>query len=154
VSSNRDTDAHGADRQQRLAAHVADCESCVASPPSIQRIAAALDAGADPPQPGLLSARALARLRPELEHLASMAWWRQVAACVLLASLPLPAVVVYDAYVLRALYDLLLAVLPSGVAFYVLASYAAILLLLFALSYAAIPILLARPAGHRAPVPT
>jgi hypothetical protein len=148
VSSDRRIDDHS-EPASRLTAHTLDCESCAANPPAVQRIAARLDTGERPPEPGPLSSHTLARLRPELERLASAAWWRQVAACVLLASLPLPAVLVYDAYLLRFLYNAMLEVLPSGVALYVLSTYAAILSLLFALTYAAIPILLSRPAGGR-----
>jgi hypothetical protein len=65
----------------------------------------------------------------------------------LLALLPLPLILAYDAYVLRAAYELLRMLLPSGVALYVLATYTAVVSLLFALTYAAIPVLLAQRAG-------
>jgi ABC-type uncharacterized transport system permease subunit len=100
-----------------------------------------------------LSQLALRRARPELARRARLAWWRRVAASIVLALIPLPVVLVSDAYVLTYSYELLRTLLPDALAVFMLASYSATIALLFALTYAAIPIVLARgsDAGSAAP---
>jgi hypothetical protein len=72
-----------------------------------------------------------------------------VSIAVLASLLPLPGVLAYNAYVLQAAYSLASTVLPTALVAYLVLSYAAFLTLLFALTYAAIPLLLA-PAPVRA----
>jgi hypothetical protein len=136
---------------RRLAAHVDECGECRESPPPIARIARHLATGDLHFDIADLSRRTLAYVRPELERRARMLVWRRVAAGIVLALLPLPVVLAYDALVLRLLYGAVSAVLPSTVAVYVVASYTAVLALLFAATYAAIPILVTRPHGGREP---
>jgi hypothetical protein len=61
------------------------------------------------------------------------------------ALVPLPLVVGIDLWLLGWLYALVAAWLPTSVALYVVISYAATLLVLIGSTYAAIPLLLARP---------
>jgi hypothetical protein len=133
-----------------LGAHVAECERCAAAAPPVQRIAAILTVSAVPVDPAGLSRRTLTALRPELARRTRAALWRQVAAALLLALVPLPVVLAYDAYLLRAAYEVASTLVPATVAGYLILSYAAFLVLLFATTYAAIPVLLAqRMAGGR-----
>jgi len=53
-------------------------------------------------------------------------------------------VLAYDAYLLRLLYGAMRAVVPASLATCLVASYGALLVLLFAGTYAAIPLLVAR----------
>jgi hypothetical protein len=130
--------------------HVAECGECGAMPPPIERIAAVLNASVVAVDAPGLSRRTFAHLRPELARRAASELWRQVAAALLLALLPLPAVLAYDAYLLRAAYELASAVAPAAVAAYLIFSYAAFLVLLFATTYATIPVFLAsRTAAQR-----
>lgn len=139
-----ETDGRGA---RCLAEHVANCPHCRTEAVDPARVAGLLDPLPAGLKVTLLSQQTLAALRPELARRSLIRWRRRVAVSVLWAMLPLPLILVYDAYVLRTAYELLQAVLPSGVALYVLATYTSVLSLLFALTYAAIPILLARSAG-------
>ena len=63
---------------------------------------------------------------------------------ILLALLPLPAVLVYNAYLLLLAYDIERTLLGATFATYLVLSDAALLILLFAATYAAIPIVLVR----------
>lgn len=91
-----------------------------------------------------LSRHTFARLQPELQRQAIAAGWRRVAMGVLLALLPLPLVLAYNAYLLRLAYDFLSTLLPATLAAYLVLSYGASLVLLFATTYAAIPLLVQR----------
>lgn len=134
-----------------LEAHVAECDPCRDLPPPIERIAMLLNAGVVPIDAGALSRRTLLRLQPELVRLGGTLLWRKAVAALLLALVPLPAVLTYDAYVLRGAYALVSALLPATLAAYLIFSYAAFLVLLFATTYAAIPVLLANPPSARRP---
>jgi hypothetical protein len=127
----------------RLAAHAAQCDACRAAPLPINRIAILLDGAEVRLDTAALSARVMLRLRREL-NLAGGVSWRAVAAVLLRAVLPLPAVVAFDAYVLWTAYVLGKAILPGPLVAYVVLSYGALLLLLFGLTYAAVPLLVAR----------
>lgn len=127
-----------------LAAHVEACDACRVDAPAVDLIAARLATVNVPIDAAVLSQRTMVRLRPELQRCASAALWRRAAIGVLLALLPLPAVLAYNVYLLHVAYGLLLALLPAAVVVYLVASEAALLVLLFAATYAAIPILLAR----------
>ena len=133
----------------RLAAHAAECEACQAAPLPMNRIAILLDAAEVRLDAAALSARVMVRLRREL-RLAGGVSWRAVALVLLRAVLPLPAVVAVDAYVLWTAYALGKAILPGPLVAYVVLSYAALLLLLFGLTYAAVPLLVARQRPARA----
>jgi hypothetical protein len=96
-----------------------------------------------------MSHNVMALARPVLQQNARAAWRRQVIAALLVATLPLPVVLLYDAYLLRLLYGAIGTLLSTTVAAYVVTTYGAILALLFSLTYAAIPISLARAHGSR-----
>ena len=142
----------GTDGVRRLAAHVEECAECQGTPPAVDRIAAHLNTGAVDLDAAALSARTLARVRIELHSLSQWVWWRRVGVVLVSALLPLPLVIAYDAYVLNAIYAAVSAVLPPTIAEYVVGSYAAFLVLLFALTYAAVPILVPRTERRWAPV--
>ncbi len=135
-----------------LTAHARQCDECRASSPPIERIVSALAADVVDIDPHALSQLAMARLSSELARRAAATFRRRVAEVVLVSLLPLPLVLVYNAYVLGAAYNLALTLLPAGLAAYMVLTYGALLLLLFAMTYAAIPLLLdrnwkARPAA-------
>jgi len=100
---------HGA----ALGSHVAECAECQVVPPPLERIAALLDAPDAALDAGELSRRTFLRLQPEIARLAMHAWWRKVAVALLLALLPLPLVLAYDAYLLGVAYQLVSALLPA-----------------------------------------
>lgn len=137
----------------RLANHAADCDICRSEPLPSDQLARALATSRIEIDAAALSQRTLTELRPQLRRRAARALWQRVAVGVLLALVPLPAVLAYDAYVLRLAYDLVSALLPTTLAAYLVLSYAAFLLLLFALTYAAIPLLVVREAKPRAVTP-
>lgn len=146
--TRRDDELSGAPGHHAvLTTHVAECPDCQAAPVSIDRIAALLDANSVAVDAAELSRRAFLRLQPEVARLAMHALWRKVAVALFLALLPLPVVLAYDAYLLGIAYQLVSALLPATLAALLIFGYAAFLVLLFATTYAAIPLFL---AGRRA----
>lgn len=135
------SDMRSNDRLAALTAHRADCAECQDTPLPIDRIAAVLEAAVPAVDAAALSRQAFARVQPELQRQALALGWRRVATGVLLSLLPLPFVLAYNAYLLHLAYDFLSALLPATVAAYLVLSYGAFLLLLFATTYAAIPLL-------------
>lgn len=134
----------------QLAAHSADCSECQNTPLPLDRIAAVLEATVPAIDAAALSRQTFAQLRPELQRRALALGWRRMAVGVLLSLLPLPLVLAYNAYLLHVVYDLLSSLLPAAIAAYLVLSYGAFLLLLFATTYAAIPLLMAhRPVESR-----
>lgn len=134
-----------------LQRHVEECDECRAAPPTIARVATLLNASVVPIDLMALSRRTLLQLQPEVARLGAAVLWRRVAAAVLLAVVPLPAVLAYDAYLLRTLYGLVSALLPATLAAYLIFGYAAFLMLLFGTTYAAIPVFLAGRTIERRP---
>jgi len=128
----------------QLAEHVAECDMCRAEPLPLEQCAAFLSSSAVRVDVTALSQDTLRRLQPELARRARAVLWHRVTLGVLAALLPLPAVLAYDAYLLRLLYGLASAVLPAAFATYLVVTYAAFLVLLFGSTYAAIPLLVAR----------
>ena len=139
--------------EERLAEHVRDCDECGAAPPPLGALARQLATYAVPLDVAALSRRVVAALRPELSRLASVWFWRRLARVSVAALLPLPAILLLDAYVLRSVHAWVSTLLPDAVATYLVVSYAAVQLLLFAATYAAIPLVLARDAWVRAMIP-
>ena len=138
------------DRRSQLSTHHADCTECQDAPLPLDRIAAALEATVPAIDAAALSRQAFAQLQPELQRRAMAVGWRRIAIGVLLSLLPLPLVLAYNAYLLHMVYDLLSSLLPAAIAAYLVLSYGAFLLLLFATTYAAIPLLMAhRPVESR-----
>ncbi len=97
-----------------------------------------------------MARRALGGMRPELARRRSADLHRQVLVRVMLAVVPLPFVVAYAVYVLRALYVPVAALLTPDLAAYVAVVHIMLLTLLFGVTYAAIPMMLSRSgnAGH------
>jgi hypothetical protein len=127
-----------------LAEHVAECTSCASGDVPLARIEAALAASSPSIDSLALARTAFERARAVLAAQAARAYRRRVAAVLAAALLPLPAVLAYQAYLVRNAYALLCDLLPSGLAAYLVIGYAASLLLVFAGTYAAIPLLCAR----------
>ncbi|MFI5397055.1 MAG: hypothetical protein ACHQ9S_16080 [Candidatus Binatia bacterium] len=134
---------HGGHGTARLTAHASECDECRVSPLPVGRIAALLDSTDVDIDTAGMSARTLVRLRRELKTMRGMSW-RRVMAHLLRALLPLPPVLVVDAYLLHAAYGWGSAILPSVLVVYVVLSYAAFLVFVFGLTYAAVPLLMAR----------
>jgi hypothetical protein len=124
--------------------HAAHCEQCRTAPPPSARLRAVLDTVGVPVDASRLSQLALARLGPGLQSRARTLFWRRLGRTLALSLLPLPLVLAADAVVLRGLYELALAWLPSGVAAYMVLSYGLQFLVLIGAAYAAIPLLIAR----------
>jgi hypothetical protein len=129
--------------QALLEDHAAQCADCQASPLPLGEIEALL-ASEVPLDPAALSCQVLDRLRPELAGFAAAVFRRRVAAGLLVALAPLPLVLAFNAYVLSAVYALVALIVPSGLAAYLVLSYAAAVLLLLAATYGSIPLLVAK----------
>jgi hypothetical protein len=134
-----------AGRAARLAAHAAVCDECRSGPLPLEHLVTLLNVDAVEIDSSGLSRRALARVRPALQRRALAASGRRV----LLSLLPLPAVLAYDAYFLNVVYHAVAVLLPAALAAYLVLSYGAVLVLLFALTYAAIPVLVMRGEAPR-----
>lgn len=141
------------DRLAQLTVHSADCAECQNTPLPLDRVAAALEAAVPAIDAAVLSRQTCLQLRPELQRRAQAVGWRRMAVGVLLALLPLPLVLAYNAYLLHMVYDLLSSLLPAAIAAYLVLSYGAFLLLLFATTYAAIPLLMAHRAAEARSAP-
>jgi hypothetical protein len=141
-------DRHG--HLAQLTAHSADCAECKNTPLPLDRIAAVFEAAVPAIDAAALSRQTFAQLQPELQRRALAGSWRRVAIGVLLSLLPLPLVLACNAYLLHVVYEVLSNLLPAAIAAYLVLSYGAFLLLLFATTYAAIPLLMAhQPAESR-----
>jgi len=137
--------------------HVAECPDCAGDRALAARVARVEDLLATAAAPVVgpvvgkdLSHRVLVAAAPHLRAYARRAYARRVAVCLLIASLPLPAMVVYGEYVLGAIYSVLAKVLPATLAGWVVAGYGATAVLLLAATYAAIPVLVDDRAPARA----
>ena len=135
-----------------LERHVAECVDCQSASPALKPIAALLDADTVSVDAAALSRRVFLCLQPEIARLARRDLWRKVVVALCLALLPLPLVLACDAYVLGVAYQLVSALLPATVAAYLIFGYAAFLVLLFATTYAAIPLFLAGRSTAEEPV--
>ncbi len=133
-------------QRDALAAHVAECEACRPLAPPLARLAAALDAAPVELDAAALSRQALRRVAPLLAARARGAFWPRLTRVLGIALLPLPVLIAVDAVLLVWLYGQVSAWLPSGVATYLIASYAAMVSICVGLVYAVIPLLLGRSA--------
>jgi hypothetical protein len=131
-----------------LTAHARECDECGGNAAALAQARALLDAAAVPVDVTGWSRPVLARVAPELQTRARAAFWRRLARTLGAALVPLPLLVVADVWMLGRLYDLAASWLPSGLAAYLVLSYAASLLVLIGSVYAAIPLLLARPTSE------
>jgi hypothetical protein len=127
--------------------HVAACEQCRTEAPDVAAVSNLLRADAVVLDASLLSRSTLERLRPELARRAAAVFRRRLASGLVAALIPLPALLLLDAYVLRALFGLATLLIPTTLAAYVVISYAVFLLLMTAFVYGAIPLLVERQVG-------
>ena len=125
-------------------AHLAACPRCRATEADVRRVAAALAADTPPAPPPGLAARTLRAATPLLERHARRDVWREIARAVAVALVPLPPILLLDAWGLRAARALLGTVLPDPLAVYVVLNHAVVLALLLAVTYGSIPILVDR----------
>ncbi|HZP43643.1 MAG TPA: hypothetical protein VFD84_19315 [Candidatus Binatia bacterium] len=140
--------ALGAPLDAGARAHLAACARCGADEVRAREIARTLAAYAVPAPPPGLAGRVAAAAGPLLartRHVRAPRLARTIAA----ALVPLPAIVVWNVVVLRAAARLLDAVLPPALGAYLVFSYATLLALLLAASYAAIPLLAERQRRRR-----
>lgn len=134
---------------RRLGEHAEECGECRATPLPLGELARVLAQQVVAIDAVALSRRVAAALQPELARLASVWFWRRFGRGVLVALLPLPAIVALDAWLLSYVHEWAAAWLPEALATYLVVSYGALLVLLFAATYAAIPLALAREAWGR-----
>ena len=127
-----------------LSKHAGECSECRIEPAQLTALGTALRAAPLNLEAAVLSRRVLQMVAPELARLAARAFRRRVALGIGLALVPLPAVLVYDAFVLRTIYALLSAVLPSALAAYFIGGMALSAAFLIAASYAVIPLVVDR----------
>ncbi len=111
-------------------AHVATCDACAVATAALGHLWAAFAADRPPIPPPALAPRVL-------------------AAAVAVALLPLPLIVFVDVWVLQMIYGTLTRFFPATLSFYLVVNYAAVLALLGALTYGAIPLLAERQARGR-----
>ena len=140
---------NGAPRGAALAAPASDCDACREQALPLERIAAVLDRDAHPVDTALLSRAVLIHMRPMLQRATRRMFWRRLALGLALSLLPLPFVLAYDALLLQVVFAVARTILPESIALVLVFNYAALLALLLAVTYAAIPLLIAR----RSPLP-
>ena len=128
------------------AAHAATCDACRAADAAMTRVGALFAADRlEAPAPAL-GARVLAAARPLLVAKRRHAARRAIAAAVAAALVPLPLILLIDVWALGTIYGWLSRLLPPALSFYLVVNYAAVLALLGALTYGAIPLLAERQA--------
>lgn len=146
------------------AEHVAGCAICAESVAGAGALSRALS-DEPPPPPGLgervlravdpvLAAHRDVALRTGTAGRAPTPWpqamtidWRRLAAALLPALLVLPLVVAADVLLLRAAHAVLGTLLPGSLTTYLVGSYAALLAVLVAATFAAIPFLVQHQAS-------
>jgi hypothetical protein len=128
------------------APHLATCARCRADAPAVRDVAAAFAASAAPAPRATLAPRVLRAAAPLLaahtRRLPAVAWPR-LAAAIAVALLPLPLILLVGWQTLSVANDLLSVVLPARLSFYLVATHAAALALLLAVTYGAVPLLAA-----------
>jgi len=137
--------------EDALALHARECEACHADAPPLAQLHALLAAGAVEPDATRLSERTVTRLLPELQRRAQAVFWRRFLRVLAAALLPLPVVLAADVWLLGWLYQLAAAWLPPSLATYIVVSYAVSALAVIGVTYASIPLLIARPIQAREP---
>lgn len=110
------------------------------------RLAEVLAAGRVEIDAAALSARALAAAGPALA--ARAAYWPRLARVLGISLVPLPLLIGANLALVAWLYGLAASWLGDGVALYLAGSYAVAALVGLGLSYASIPLLLARRVPH------
>jgi hypothetical protein len=129
--------------------HVASCPHCRSEADALGRLAATFASARVPAPSPALALRVVAAARPLLAARRRYTARRAVATALAAALVPLPLILLVDAWVLRAIYDGLSRFFPAALSFYLVGNYAAVLALLGALTYGAIPLLAERQARGR-----
>ena len=128
------------------AAHLATCPACAREAAALGAFATAFAAHQVVPPPPALESRVLAAATPLLAARRRHVARRSLAAAVVAALLPLPLILAIDVWALHAIYGALQWFFPATLSFYLVVNYAAVLALLGALTYGAIPLLAERQA--------
>jgi hypothetical protein len=129
----------------RLRAHAAECEQCASEPLPLETLGMLFARASAPSEPhASLSDRVLAAAAPLLAANGALAYRRRLVSGVALSLAPFPLLVFFNLYLLREAYELLSTWLPVGFVAWLLVGYAAMLLLVCALTYASLPLLIAR----------
>lgn len=127
-------------------AHVAACSECGAIAPELAALQAGFARHAVLPPAPELEDRIRADARPLLAARRRHAARRSLVAALAAALLPLPLILAVDLWALQAIYETLRRLLPEALSLYLVVNYAAVLALLGALTYGAIPVLAERQA--------
>ena len=131
------------------AAHLASCEECRTAAAALGRLTLTLTADPVTPPSPVLRSQILAAATPLLAAKRRHAARHALAAAIAAALLPLPLILMIDVWALGAIYSGLTRLLPPALSFYLVVNYAAVLALLGALTYGAIPLLTERQARGR-----
>jgi hypothetical protein len=123
------------------AAHVRDCAHCNELEPIVRALRRSLAADVGLAPPAALQACVLRAAAPLLAQHARRISWSGVLRPVAAALVPLPLVLLVDAYLVRTAHDVLQTLLPSALSTYLVFNYGALLALLLTLTYGAIPLL-------------
>ncbi len=124
--------------------HVTSCEVCESDPIDLAA-AEALLCSLSSVRPSDASTEALLRMaRVELARNAAWVQRRRITAAIALAMLPLPLIAFYGVAVVSFVGSVAAKLLPESVAAYVTTAYAASIVLVYASTYAAVPLLLDR----------
>jgi hypothetical protein len=129
-----------------VAAHLDACPRCAVEAPHVRRVTGLLDAMPAPSASPVLGPWVLHAAAPLLvanAHRLPATAWRRFAAAIAVAILPLPLILFVGWEALSTANRLLSTVLPAGVSFYLVATHAALLGLLLAVTYGAVPLLAA-----------
>jgi len=150
---NRDDERGRATTRELLREHRPDCPEC-ADDAFLERDEARLERllsssvvpDAEPARASVaaLSAAVLDLAAPVLARRAIELYRKRVAAALLVVLAPVPLVYAFGSYALTGVYAALSTVVPGNFAAYAVGSYAAALVLLIALTCAAIPLLVER----------
>ncbi len=129
-------------------AHVASCAACAADGPAAITVRAALAAHPVAEPAGGHAEAILRAAAPLLAINAERARRRRttVARAIAASLVPLPLLVLLNLEMLRTIHGWLVAVVPSALGAYLIASWTALIVVLFTFTYAAVPLL----AGHQA----
>ncbi len=126
--------------------HLATCPRCLADTAHVHRVRTVLDGAPGPlPSPGI-RARVLGAAAPLLvanAHRLPAVAWRRMAAAIAAAVLPLPLILLLGWETLSTANRVLSTILPERLSFYLVATQAALLGLLLAITYGAVPLLAA-----------
>jgi hypothetical protein len=130
-------------------AHLAACPDCQGAVTVLATLAATFAADRPAAPSARLAPRVLAAARPLLATRQRHAARRALATAVAAALLPLPLILMIDVWALQAIYGGLSRFFPPALSLYLVVNYAAVLALLGALTYGAIPLLAERQARGR-----